>query len=103
MKLYLLKKTAEKFTSAAINSLSLYTTGTNQFLKKKDEIEKNMIKLLPPRLHQHLFNKQIECTSNPICSTHDFTEQIELPQLEVTNNLMEHFKKLGEKQFNGYI
>lgn len=102
MTLYLLKKIPERFTSAAVNSLSLYTTVSIKDLREKHETEQNKIKLVSPRLQQHLFNKCIEeCITNPSCSTYDFTEEIELPQLELTNNLMEHFNKLGEKQFSG--
>lgn len=103
------KKTVVR-VATVVGSTSSYTSVSNKTFKDEDEIKQTNsknIKLVSQRLQHHLFKKQNECNPFPSCSTKstseiDFTDRIELPELANAKNLMEHFNRIGDTQFNRF-
>jgi len=93
-----------------IRAARLLSTTIPKRYEQRMEVEKismKQIKLVPRQLHEHLFGSGINKPeySKEAMETADAEEEaiqkIRLPELRVRDNLMEHFHKLGEEQFQG--
>lgn len=85
-------------------------TYSKNFYSKEKLIK---IDLVPPKIHKHLFESSNE-NNIASCSGENFKNfefetikdalnYIELPQLRVRGNLMDHFDALGKEQFDRFL